>query len=124
MSNLPPDEFLPVGIARVEQLRNRPGDPYFYDSDGRSIMYFYDPDHAATIVGDWGAEIGLAEFYPIGSMCSGDWVCAYPSGFLFVVDHDTLECWEPTVSFEDLLRRLEARDNLLHADIYKSRSST
>jgi len=81
-------------------------------------MYFHTAKLVTEIVRDWGPKIGVKHFYPIGNLCCGDWVCVHPTGILFVVDHDSLEWWDSAVSFEELLRRLEARDDSLHDDIY------
>ena len=121
MSNLLPDQFLPLGLARVEQLRdhlNKGDDNFIHDTDGHSIMYFHTAENVEMIVRDWGPRIGVRHFHPIGNMCCGDWVCVHPSGILFVVDHDSLEWWNSSVSFEDLLRRLEQRDPKLRDDLY------
>ena len=86
-------------------------------------MYFHTVENSEMIVRDWGPEIGVKHFYPIGNMCCGDWVCVHPSGVLFIVDHDSLERWDSAVSFEELLRRLDERDPKLHDDIYTRKAN-
>lgn len=84
------------------------------------LFCFYTADEAAALVRDWHQEIGLKEFHPIGSFCSGDFVCAHPCGTLFVVLHDSMEWWDSAVTFAELIWRLDASDLKVEEDVYGS----
>lgn len=70
------------------------------------------------VTNDYTSEIGLKEFFPIGWFGTGDFVCAHPSGTLFVVLSDTFEWCDSDVALDELLRRSEAADEALEEDVY------
>lgn len=92
--------------------------------NGCTLFSFYSAGEAANLIRDWHREIGIEDFLPVGSLCCGDFVCAHPSGILFVVDHDNFEWWDSDVSFDELLRRLDAMDEDLEEDIYFRNQNT
>jgi hypothetical protein len=83
------------------------------------IFRYYDSGDSDELVNGWVAEeLKIPEFIPIGSFCSGDFVCAHPSGKLFVVLHDNFEWWDSDVSLEELIKRVAAHDEELEEDVY------
>lgn len=83
------------------------------------IFRFYDVQEATELVTGWVAdELAVEDFIPIGSFCSGDFVCAHPEGRLFVVLHENFEWWDSDVSLEELIERVLAFDTDLEEEVY------
>jgi hypothetical protein len=87
---------------------------------GATPFDFYDTDSLQEMMPLLTDELGLDEdqFVPVGSVCSGDFVCATLNGVLFVVEHDDYKWWPIRISLGELIRRVDAKDESLEEEIY------
>ena len=87
---------------------------------GGTLFYFFEPDAIPKMMPVLIDELGLDEdqFVPVGSVCSGDFVCAMSTGVLFAVEHEDYKWWPIRLSLGELIRRVEAGDESLEEKIY------
>jgi hypothetical protein len=84
------------------------------------LFRFMTQGEADIVVNDRAVEVGLEEFYPVGWLGTGDFVCAHSNGKLFVVTCANFEWWDVAISLQDLIERAQACDETLEEDVYKS----